>query len=228
MKLKSISSAVLVAAIGMSVMAVQAAEKKGANKGAPVAATTSSAAVDSLATAAALVRYGDAKKDPVALIAAARIMADAGATQSKAERTSGKAGDAKNKSPVASTEAVLARAKALAGDRADLIALADDVAKASSRGGVNGPGRARTVVTRGAVDNFRVTFRGGEPARVLVSGDGDSDLDLYVYDENGNLICRDIDRTDDMICGWTPRYTGPFTIRVKNLGMANEYVIVHN
>jgi hypothetical protein len=31
-----------------------------------------------------------------------------------------------------------------------------------------------------------------------------------------------------MVCGWTPRYTGPFTIRVRNLGVANEYRIVHN
>lgn len=109
-----------------------------------------------------------------------------------------------------------------------MVAIADDVAKAGERGAVSGPGRRRTVVGNRMTDQFRVTFRGGESARVLVSGDGDSDLDLFVYDDNGNLICRDDDSTDDMICGFTPRWTGTFTIRVKNLGAANEYVIVHN
>ena len=32
------------------------------------------------------------------------------------------------------------------------------------------------------------SFVGGELAKVYARGDGDSDLDLYVYDERGNLI----------------------------------------
>lgn len=229
MKLKNVCTAVAIAALGMGAMVSHAQDgKKGANLGKPAAATQSALAVESLAAARTLVRYGDANKDPLALITAAKIMREVGSTDSKAERSGGKAGAAKNKPDNSASDAVLARAKALAGGRADLVALADDVAKAGSRGAVGGPGRARTVVNSRATDNFRVTFRGGEPARVLVSGDGDSDLDLYVYDEHGNLICKDDDQTDDMICGWTPRYTGSFTIRVKNLGVANEYTIVHN
>jgi hypothetical protein len=48
-----------------------------------------------------------------------------------------------------------------------------------------------------------------------------------VLDENGNQVYKDDDTTDDMIYRWTPKWTGQFTIRVKNLGIANEYTIVH-
>ena len=128
----------------------------------------------------------------------------------------------------ASVDAILARAKQYAGSRADLVALASDVAASGSRGATGGPGRKTTVVSRGTTDVYRVNFRGGEPALVLVSGDGDSDLDLFILDENGNRVCKDDDTTDDMLCRWTPKWSGQFTIRVKNLGMANQYTVVHN
>ena len=54
-------------------------------------------------------------------------------------------------------------------------------------------------------------------------GDGDTDLDLYVYDENGNLIDKDIDSTDTMLCMWTPKWTGEFIIKIKNLGSVRNY-----
>jgi hypothetical protein len=218
-----------VAAVGAACIATAvAAPQKGPNKGAAGKPGATAMAVDNLRTAAALVRYGDSAKDPLALITAARIIRESGASESKAERVGGKADAAKTKPDPLSADEVLARAKTLAAGRPDLLALADDVAKGSTRGAVDGPGRKRTVVGRGGIDQYRVTFRGGEAARVFVSGDGDSDLDLYVYDDNGNMVCRDVDSSDDMICAWTPRWTGNFTIRVRNLGMANQYVILHN
>jgi hypothetical protein len=192
------------------------------------ASSESASAVEAVAAAEGMVRYGDAAKDPVALIAAARVLKNVGTQESKAERVGGKPGDAKNKANTMSVEAILARAKALANGRQDIVAMADDVAKEGTRGAVGGPAGARTVVRSRDVDSFRVTFRGGVPARVDVSGDGDSDLDLFIYDQYGNRVCTDDDATDQLICGWTPRETGPFTIRVRNLGVANEYVIRHN
>ena len=224
MKFKS--NLLAIAALTVISTATMAQQGKGTNEGEPTKPTASSQAVDSLATAASLVRYGDANKDALSLITAARIMALVGSSDSKAETVS-TAGASEKKENKATVEAILARAKQYAGARADLVALANDAALAT-RGAVPGPGRKTTVVGRGMTDVYRVTFRGGEPARVLVSGDGDSDLDLYVHDENGNLICKDDDGTDDMVCGWNPRWTGAFSIRVKNLGMANQYTIVHN
>jgi hypothetical protein len=228
MKLNQLAAA-LVMAMSVTAAFAQAAPAAagGDNRAEPKPATGTALAVESLRTAAELVRYGDANKDPLALITAARMMKQAGVQDSKAERVAVKP-EAKDKPDTRSVEAVLARAKTLANGRQDLIALADDVAKSGARGGVNGPGRAVSVVGRGQTDVYRVTFRGLEPARVLVSGDGDSDLDLYVLDENGNQICKDDDATDDMVCGWTPRYTGQFVIRIVNRGMANRYWTIHN
>lgn len=207
-----------------------AQDKKAANRGKSVSAekSESASAVESIRTADLLARYGYANKDALALITAAKIMKQAGSSESKAARVGGKPGDAKNKPDELAADTILARARELAAGRTDLIALADDVGKSGTRGAENGPGSKRTVVGTRSVDSYRVSFRGGEPARVLVSGDGDSDLDLYVYDDNGNRICQDTDATDTMVCAWTPRYTGAFTIRVRNLGIANEYRIIHN
>lgn len=64
---------------------------------------------------------------------------------------------------------------------------------------------------------------------VIVNGDGDTDLDLYVYDENGNLMGKDIDYSDYCVVSWTPRWTGPFTIKIKNRGSVyNRYKIYTN
>jgi hypothetical protein len=85
------------------------------------------------------------------------------------------------------------------------------------------------VVGGFAEDTFTVTFLGGEVARITVRGDGCSDLDLYVYDENGNLIGQDLGYSDSAMVSWIPRWTGPFTVVVKNRGArANLYRIATN
>jgi hypothetical protein len=76
---------------------------------------------------------------------------------------------------------------------------------------------------------FSVSFYGGQTARVVVSGDGDTDLDLYVYDVFGNLIASDDDELDDCVVSWTPRWTGNFTIKVVNRGIVyNDFVLATN
>ncbi len=65
---------------------------------------------------------------------------------------------------------------------------------------------------------YTVRFYGNEWARVRVVGDGDTDLDVYVLDEYGNLIGSDTDYSDICEVVWLPRRTGRFTIRVVNLG----------
>src|SRR5689334_19047666 len=84
-------------------------------------------------------------------------------------------------------------------------------------------------VSARSTDVYAIPFAGGEPALVTVRGDGDTDLDLYVYDENGNLICSDTDYTDQLICSWSPRWTGMFRIEVRNLGnVYNRYQVRTN
>ncbi len=215
--------AVLISAPGMQVLGD---DSKGTNATDPAPSSPTSTAVESLHTAASLVRYGDANKDAFSLITAARIMQQVGSSPSRAEAVQPSPGE--NKPNTLSIDAVLVRARQYASGRPDLLGLADDVAKSRSRGAADGPGFRTTVVNRRATDTFRVVFTKGEPATVAVSGDRDSDLDLYVLDENGSQICKDDDYTDQMICRWTPRWTGQFTIRIVNRGIANRYTIVHN
>ena len=91
---------------------------------------------------------------------------------------------------------------------------------------VNGPCYDVHRVEARSTDTFYVTFRGGEDAMVVIQGDHDTDLDLYVYDENGNLIGSDTDNTDQCVVGFHPNWTGTFRIEVRNLGyIYNQYEI---
>jgi hypothetical protein len=69
---------------------------------------------------------------------------------------------------------------------------------------------------------FTLVLEAGRSYRIVVDGDGDSDLDAYLYDENGHLISKDDDLTDLSILRVTPRWTGPFTVRVVNRGRASN------
>ncbi|WP_250631667.1 hypothetical protein [Rhodoflexus caldus] len=80
-----------------------------------------------------------------------------------------------------------------------------------------------------STDTYAVRFTGGSRAYVAINGDGDTDLDLFVYDENDNLIAKDDDHLDRCVVEWYPKWTGPFVIKVKNLGRVyNNYRIVTN
>ena len=184
--------------------------------------------VQSLATAHALIRHGDHHQDPHALITAARIIQQIGTSPTRAVLAEGVRGPAKEAANGRTVDALLQRAKTMSGQRADIVAAADDVARSSQRGRVGGPGRVESVVPAEGTHTYRIAFRGGESALVLVSGDGDSDLDLFVYDENGRLVCSDEDETDDMVCGWTPRRDATFRVVIKNLGIPNEYFMLTN
>jgi hypothetical protein len=99
--------------------------------------------------------------------------------------------------------------------------LAASLPKPAAAGAVGGPKIARTSARARGVDRFSCSFRAGRPARVWATGNGD--IDLKVYDEYGHLIASDTARDGAPGVGWTPRWTGRFTIRVIN----NERYRVH-
>lgn len=97
-------------------------------------------------------------------------------------------------------------------------------------GAVGGPrvAAARAVPAYGSL-TFEVTFRGGEAGRVALRGDHDTDLDLYVYDEDGRLVDSDDDYSDTCYATWYTPYTQVYTIRVVNRGSVyNEMNLVTN
>ena len=77
-----------------------------------------------------------------------------------------------------------------------------------------------------ATDVWQARVYAGVPARVIVNGDGDTDLDLYIYDASGRLLASDDDFTDYCIGTFIPRFTGDVTIRIVNRGSVyNDYDI---
>jgi hypothetical protein len=108
--------------------------------------------------------------------------------------------------------------------------LAGDVLASASKGRSSGPGYNVQTLPARATDSYdAVKFNGGDYAEVYAEGSGRTNLDLYVYDENGNLVCSDADSSDVAYCGWTPRWTGAFTIKVINRGASsNRYALITN
>lgn len=79
-------------------------------------------------------------------------------------------------------------------------------------------------------DSYTVAFNGGQPAVVRMHGDGSTLLLAEVFDQNGHLIVsgQDVDGTG-IILTFNPIWTGPFIIRISNLGYAyNHYTIETN
>jgi hypothetical protein len=102
-------------------------------------------------------------------------------------------------------------------------------ASAVKAGRVGGKGESTKTVPGSTTIVYTEFFRAGELATVQVRGDGGTDLDLYVYDEFGNEIAKDIGPTDKCYASWRPRWTGKFTIKVVNRGWrANRYAIWTN
>jgi hypothetical protein len=72
------------------------------------------------------------------------------------------------------------------------------------------------LLDSGQIMNYPVTLVADTDYMILACGERSAyDVDIYLYDENGNLIDRD--RLDDNkpIVHVTPRWTGPFVIQVK-------------
>jgi len=217
---------VAVLALGVAGAQGQEAKKKGGPNVDRKSAETSPEvqAVDTMLAADTLARHALARRDPLTLIAAAKVKKELGAQALKAK------GDAEtpDKPDARAPDALLARARELAKDRKDLLALADDVAKAGARGAVDGPKERYTVVRSMRTATFEIPFEGGRPAAVAITGDAASRLDLYVFDENKRPICAQEGPGDQAACRWTPIRTAVFFIQVKNYGIANAYRIWTN
>lgn len=197
-------------------------------------ATGSNPETSLLDAAGTLVRYGHQTKTALPLIQAAEIYSKLGVTAEAtpkaktSEEAVGQGAGAEKANPVTFDPAqLLDEATQYAEGDKTLLAMINKVK--GVRGRVPGPVRHTDRVNAHATDVYTITFRGGEDAYIVVSGDGDTDLDLYVYDENGNFITSDTDSTDDCVVRFHPRWTGPFRVKIKNLGgVYNNYVLITN
>lgn len=96
-------------------------------------------------------------------------------------------------------------------------------------GSVNGPQHKRSTVNANSTDVYNIVFEEQRLATVRVSGDGSTDLDCYVYDNNDNLVGEDVNSLDECLIMFTPKWTGKFKVKIRNLGsQPNEYSIHTN
>ena len=196
----------------------------------------SSESLEAIRLANDLLRYGYANKSTLALVDALQIFSE-NPTQKLNVTREGSVVEESNmdgkKGKVSfDYETVLADAKKFAAGDPNLLALIENIdaeAKGAHRGSVNGPSRHYDAVNANSTDTYQISFIANELAEILVSGDGDTDLDLYVYDSNGNLIAKDDDYTDDCYVRWVPAWTGRFSVKIVNRGSVyNRYVVVTN
>ena len=240
MKLKLFGlSALLVLCLAATAPAGQSApagDKKGQNISDQKAASSeSAAAVSNNALASRLAVYARQAKSPMALAAAAQIFATSALEDVKKAKTdeNGAAVPAVPGEKAPDAQALFAEALAMAKEQQNL-ALADLIdkqAKASgqTKGRAGGAARHIDTVLAGKTDMYRVTFRGGESARVAAVADGNQDIDIHIYDENGNFITKDDAFDSTPICAWTPKWTGEFTIKVKNNEKSSvRYILMTN
>ena len=176
-----------------------------------------------------LALVADDTRDSVLMLAAAildELAALEMTTRGKVNEGEGAIGEDK---PAAGS--LFELAEEYAGDNQSLLALIRDSMSrvATMKGRVHGAAVHVDRVSASGTDTFREIYRAKEIAEVCIVGDGDTDLDLFIYDENGNLICEDIGFTDRAYCNWTPRWEGLFEIVIENLGgVYNEYRLFTN
>ena len=186
--------------------------------------------IHELTLAQQLAIYGVENQDAMSLIVAAQIMDKYLLSDSDVQPREGQGEVAEGTTPMITGVAdILAAARTLAGDRQDLVAMIDDVEASGARGSVYGEGSYEDFI--GPYDSIAYDegFFGSEQAIVTLNGWDDTDLDLYVYDEYGNLICEGASYTSSEYCEWTPRWTGNFTIVVyNNGGIENTYSLWTN
>ncbi len=232
-RLLALSASLAVMAFALSPLSAEGADPQPTARevvGANIDKTAELPAADDtvrLFLASELVVWGRRHQDPVALVTAADVLSQVGTQQADWIITSsgGKPSDKTPGTPM-TLSSVIAEGRMLAADDEDLQALLSEIEARRPRGPVGGPKQASERIEAGALQRFTVDFIGGEPASVYLIGDGDSDLDLLIVDETDTEICAGSRNADRELCRWMPRWTGSFTIYVKNQGgYYNDYQI---
>ncbi len=230
---RSVVSIAAVVLCGFALPAIAAdplAKQQGANTDPAKRGTSpSTEGVAQAALADQIARHADRTKDVLAMIAAARLLGQVSPRAVKHEmRTEGTPKPGAKPAPGSARDTtvagLLARAKQYAGGRNDLNGVIDEVAKTVAKGREDGPARSVSRLEPGISEVYTVKFNGNEPSMAAITGEGETDLDLFVEDDKGNQICRSTSAVDDEICRWTPKWSGVFRIRVRNIGpAASEY-----
>ena len=189
--------------------------------------------MQALRTASSLAMYGYKNESASALVEAAIIFNSISTQEMEVKDGSAPTREIQPGSGVSfDPKQLIADAKDLAGRDKELLAYINKVEKTigkAKRGAIGGPLVKTSMVLTLSTDQYFAKFAGGRKATVVLEGTDVSDLDLYVYDENENLICYDDDATSECAVTFTPRWDGYFIIQVVNCGLIpNPYLLCTN
>jgi hypothetical protein len=102
-------------------------------------------------------------------------------------------------------------------------------AEGGQPGAERGPQRYRASVAGRAHRRHELYFEGAAPAVIQVRGSGATDLDVVLYDVNGELVASDDGPSDVATVHWYVPYTQTLTLVVHNRGRrANGYYVITN
>lgn len=176
----------------------------------------------SIQTAFQLAEYGYKNGSASSLLCAAEILAQVPKQEMKTKATQDESGPKESQAEKKqyTAEQLLADGKKLAGKDKILLGYAKTVeklVKAGTRGAFGGPGYDYDIVYGNSKSSYyNVGFVAGRYAEISVYSDNGADLDLYVYDENWNLIDKDTSYSSSAYCSFVPRWDGNFQIVIKN------------
>ncbi len=172
-----------------------------------------------------LFDLGQAAKDPMMVLTAARMMA--GLTVAPDARVPDPAPKEPADLVVPDAAAMLEVARQLdvAEDLGDLISIAaSDTAPQPKALRATG-----SVLAAGKSEVWTLAFFGGAYAELAIDGHGSGNLDLLVTDDSGGQVCLDRGSADMALCGFTPAENGNFLVTVTNVGAeAEAYSLLTN
>jgi hypothetical protein len=189
-------------------------------------------AVEAIALARRLASLGERTRSAMALAAAAQIILD-NPTSPLLTTDSAASGVPRADTPRAlDATALIAEARALAGSDpvlAQLLSRLASQARTVSRGTRTGPRQLYQQIVGNSRLTYAVRFIAQTPAIVYVSGDGESNLELAVYDDRGHLLASDVTRSGDCFVKWKPERSGTYRIEVRNRRDSPDwYLLVTN
>ncbi|WP_420569685.1 hypothetical protein [Thalassovita sp.] len=170
------------------------------------------------------------QSDPILIMAAAKLRKSLSLSETdRAPERDGDAGESDAQAPI-TWEQMLDAAEELSLGDETLLGLIEDIRVERSKGVATGQVYSITSIRAGGTDTYPpLPYTGGEYAEVYVEGQASTDLNLFVHDAKGRLVCSDTDISAIAYCGWRPAQTGGFTIIVMNQGgAASSYSLITN
>ncbi len=231
MTFKSLSLAIATTALVTVSAPLFAQDKTGPNVNTAAAGKLGGAAT--YAMAQNLYILGMANKDPLTVLTAAKLAASVelkdGPAVKKETKGDGVDDGATGPDGPVGPETMYAAAKELAVGDDTLLGLIADAETEGTRGRIGGSVRHLSRLPGGNTDVWEIPFFGDSYAEVAIIGDGDSNLDALITDENGNTICYDVSYSDKITCSFVPSWNGYFYITVQNQGRSrNSYYLLTN